>query len=429
MSSDKILVVGAGPAGLRAAITLADNGQRVVVAEQAAGIGGAVYAMLRGVDRSGKGGAIPPEAQALASDLAARRGMIDIRCSTSFAGLDYTGAALLVGRNGAIFRPKAVIFATGARELVRPRPGWIGPRVTTAGALQVELKTTGTVGQSRIVLAGSGPLLYAIGAQMARAGRPPLAILDEAFPFRHPFAAMGLPVAILREAAGYVASLWLARVRILSGVTVERIDHAGEALEIRTSHKGRFQTITADRLALHDGLARNDYGIPESAAVPIALAGDCREVLGRWAAESDGRRAARDILGALGSTRTDKPSASLAGYASAQKRLAVMFASDQQDHLKALPEDTVLCRCENRTLGDLRCATADHATPRSLRLNGRYGMGPCQGRFCLDWVEKLAGEPFGTQSTRGNRWPLRPISVADILAADPLSPNPPSNTK
>jgi hypothetical protein len=49
-----------------------------------------------------------------------------------------------------------------------------------------------------------------------------------------------------------------------------------------------------------------------------------------------------------------------------------------------LHEDTVLCRCEEVTVGRARVAIADLGAddPRSLRLLSRVGMGLCQGRIC-----------------------------------------------
>mgnify|MGYP003658035771 CR=1 FL=1 len=61
-----------------------------------------------------------------------------------------------------MFKPRAVIFATGARERIQPRPGWTLAGVSSAGALQIALKTTGTLPLGRLLLAGTGPLLYAL---------------------------------------------------------------------------------------------------------------------------------------------------------------------------------------------------------------------------------------------------------------------------
>jgi heterodisulfide reductase subunit A-like polyferredoxin len=99
MTKSPILVVGAGPAGLRASIELARAGQRVVLVDQAPGIGGAVYASAR---NPASDAPIPAEAQILRAGLAEQADRIDIRCATAFAGIDYTGAALLTGEGGEL---------------------------------------------------------------------------------------------------------------------------------------------------------------------------------------------------------------------------------------------------------------------------------------------------------------------------------------
>ncbi len=186
MSDDRILVVGAGPSGLAAAAELASAGAHVILADQAAAIGGAVYAE----NRTGKCRAA--EFLCLQAAIDNNRDRIELRCETVFAGLDYRGAALLTGARPLLFRPRALVLATGARERVQPRPGWTLPGVVTVGAAQIDLKCAGPLGHSRIVVAGSGPLLYALGAQLCRAGTPPVAIIEAGRPFSHPLHSLRL---------------------------------------------------------------------------------------------------------------------------------------------------------------------------------------------------------------------------------------------
>ena len=98
----------------------------------------------------------------------------------------------------------------------------------------------------------------------------------------------------------------------------------------------------------------------------------------------------------------------------AQALLARLFARDIDAELAALPSDTVLCRCEGRTLADLR-AFGPQPTARELRLTGRFGMGACQGRFCADWVARISGQPDLGRA----RLPVQPLSIADLMALAP----------
>ncbi|NCO21578.1 MAG: FAD-dependent oxidoreductase [Rhodobacterales bacterium] len=420
MSERRVLVVGAGPAGLCASLDLAAAGLAVVLVDRAPRLGGAVYPE-RVTAHSGPPAAYP-QGKALIAAIRAQANRIDIRTGTTFAGIDGGGTVALTGAHGLMLRPAAVILATGARELVQPRPGWTLPGVTTVGAVQVALKTAGQVPEGAMAIAGSGPLLYALGAQLARAGRPPLAVIDAAHPARHPLQVLRLPLPVLREAVGYLLTLRRAGVPVLSGTHLAQIAQEAGRLRLTLDRSGRMREIVADRVALHDGIATNDYGQTGAAPIPLVAAGDCNEVLGRFGAAEDGRRAAAAVITALGRGAPGARDWRLTPYRVAQTALAKMFAHDGRDRLARLPDDTVICRCENRTLADLSGMAPEERTPRLLRLTGRFGMGPCQGRGCLDWVAALAdtGRPPADfmGDVRGARWPVAPIPIADLLAAE-----------
>src|SRR5262249_13455774 len=65
---------------------------------------------------------------------------------------------------------RRIVLATGALERPVPIPGWTLPGIMTVGAAQILLKSAGLVPEGRVVLAGQGPLLYVVAAQLGRAG-------------------------------------------------------------------------------------------------------------------------------------------------------------------------------------------------------------------------------------------------------------------
>lgn len=419
MTNARILVVGAGLAGLAAAAALARAGHGVLVVDQALRPGGAVH---RQPLPGGRSLASPAQARrwrALMAEVDAQGARIEIVCNTRFGGVDHTGTVLLTGEGAALINPRALVLAVGAREAGQPRPGWTLPGVTTAGALQVQIKTTAEAPAGRVLLAGSGPLLLALGAELVRLGRPPLAIIEAGRPFSRPLGSLGLPLAYMAEAARHLSRLIAARVPLLTGAHLTRISEADGALMAEVETRNGARRFAADRIGLHDGIRTNDTGLTDCAALPVLRLGDCREALGANAALADGRAGGEALAARLAGQPAPTASTTLAREASAQARLAQIYAHDGATRLAGLPDDTVICRCEMRTLADLR-TLGPAPTTRQLRLDGRFGMGACQGRFCAEWVARIAS-PIAPHPLGMPRWPARPISVADLLAAPDLT--------
>ncbi|MBZ0162729.1 MAG: NAD(P)/FAD-dependent oxidoreductase [Notoacmeibacter sp.] len=425
MNEPVVLVVGAGLAGFSAAAEIAGAGLRVLVVEQAAAPGGAIH-------RQPLPGIAYPVASAVhrrrwtqvTASVRAQGDRIEIRYGCRFAGLDHEGTALLTGARNALVRPRALVIATGAAERVRPRPGWTLPNVMTAGALQIRTKTLGKAPDGRILLGGSGPLLLAAGAELVKGGNPPVAIIEAGRPFRHVIGSLGLPLPYLREAAGYMATLLRARVPVLTGTEIVRIEKRSGALTLHVESSSGGRTFDGDLIGLHDGIRASDHYAAAS-SIPVMRAGDCREALGARAALADGRAAGAALVAELTGTvpASAKDSSRIERERRAQRRLARIFGHDGSARLAALPADTVICRCENRTVGDLR-ALGPVPTDRDLRLHGRFAMGACQGRFCTEWVRALtdpshAGSPLGAV-----RLPAHPIAIADLLDAGGIADNP-----
>src|SRR6185369_7515699 len=83
------------------------------------------------------------------------------------------------GRNDEIAY-RDLILATGARDRVIPFPGWTLPGVYTLGGAQIALKYQGCAVGRRVVFMGTGPLLYLVAYQYAKAGAAVAAVLDTA---------------------------------------------------------------------------------------------------------------------------------------------------------------------------------------------------------------------------------------------------------
>lgn len=432
-----VLVVGGGAAGIAAATELAAAGFAVELVEQGERLGGAIHRQPASAGAASYASrATRRQWRRLSGALAGSSVRINTRCV--FLGVDSDGLALVEDRcaSGLVVLPaRVVVLAVGAVERVRPRPGWELAGVTTAGGMQVGLKETGRPPEGRILIAGNGPLTIALAAQLARHGNPPVAVLETADPLGH--ALSGLPLAahprIVLEAFGYLGTLARASVPWRRATALVAVDQEGDGLVATVVDRaGRAERIPADHIALHDGIRPNAFGLPRvrdaSDAAPfIVHAGDCREALGAASAEADGRRAAR-----LAAAWLRRETATVAALETAigceraaQNVLSRLFAPvNAANRPERWDDEALLCRCEQKTVGDLHrlLSRMDALSPREIKLNGRFCMGSCQGRFCADNVVELIaaarpGVPApATVELTGSRWPIRPVSIAAMAS-------------
>jgi hypothetical protein len=434
-----ILVVGGGPAGVAAATAAAESGLSVILSEMRASLGGAIHRQpAPGSKPIAHLPSLRGRWQSLRSALTASGAEVATR--RSFIGIDSTGAVMIDNRVTGqleIYRPRALILACGALEEVRPRPGWQLPGVVTAGGLQVMLKE-GCVPKGRILIAGSGPLLLALATQLTAAGQPPVAVVEGGNPIARPLVALGLLASpsILPDVATLMQPMLMRRFPWWRSTEVETIEQSGDGLAacLRLPN-GRIRRIEIDRIALHDGLRSNDFGLPTDGArdgLIVLRVGDVREVLGAHAAEEDGRRAGIEAAMRI---KGQAPPAAVSAIIVRERRLQAKLAAifqppDRTAAVLNCPDETVICRCENRTLGELKAQLSgrDTMSARELRLNGRFGMGACQGRFCLpstlSIMAALQPDTIKAEATEvaGQRWPLRPVSLSALADAD-LAPD------
>ncbi len=442
MAERDVIVIGGGPAGLAAASEVAGSGYSVEIIEQRDSLGGAVHRQpIAGIASIGQAPGTRASWQRISQAFSAAQ--VPVRYESVFLGVDANGLVLIENRRTGrveLSQPKSVIIATGAIEKVYPRLGWHLPGVSTAGGLQVMMKETGRAPKGRVLLAGSGPLLLAVAAQMARLGNPPVAIVEAGDPVRRLKAGLSLLATpmLLREAAGYLGSIMHSRIPWLRGVRITAIESDGNALNVLlVKSNGMKRRLTVDRVGLHDGIRPNDFGLPDKALAltsgPVILrAGDCREALGAHAAETDGHRVGRAVVELLSGNRSPADLEKAIGRARrAQARLAALFAPIEQGAALAdLPDETILCRCEGKTVGDLRnlCGQPDRLSGREVKHNGRFAMGACQGRFCAANTAALMAqinpdEPGpSVEDLTGRRWPVRPVSIAALTRSHPIRP-------
>ncbi|WP_030274238.1 NAD(P)/FAD-dependent oxidoreductase [Streptomyces sp. NRRL B-24484] len=461
-----LAVIGAGPAGLAAAVTAAGLGLRCALLDTAERPGGQYYRH----PPPGLGAARPdrlhhhwPAFTALLArlDTQVRAGRIDHLAGhhvwTAEPGEPWRLHAVVgpAGTGSAVVEARDVLLATGAYERQLPFPGWTLPGVVTAGGAQAMLKAGLVLPGRRIVVAGSGPLLLAAAASLAAAGARVPAVVEagDYLGYARAPTALGALAANpgkLAEGARHAALLLRHRVRLrprsavvevhgedrVTGVTVARLDSAWRPVP------GTGRRIACDAVAVGHGLLpqielATELGAPTrtcpDGAVALVVDERLRTGLpGLWAAGEtcgvggadlalvEGEIAAREIAG--------RPvPAALRAARRRRRAFADLLAAAHRPGpgwTDWLTPETDVCRCEEVPVARIREAVEELGAgdARTVKLLTRAGMGWCQGRMCGPAVACLAGGGEPRPDSRPLACPVPLAQLADTVPRPPDGP-------
>lgn len=450
-----LAIIGAGPAGMAAAITATNLGVDTVVLDEQLSPGGQIYRAI--TETPVRQGTVFGDDYWRGLDLAhafASSGAKYLPGSTVFSvapRLEGGRREIGISRDGKarLLHARHVIVATGAQERPMPIPGWTLPGVLTAGAAQILLKSAGLAPSGRTVLAGSGPLLWLLAAQMLRAGGTLSAILDttprmsfgvDMLSFlASPYLSKGL--ALMRETKRHIAP-----IRDVTGLRAEGDDRLRR---VSFTDHGTTRHIDCDTLLLHQGVVPNAnlamsigcthrWDDSQLCFVPaldswghsdmqgVSIAGDGAGIAGAESAAERGRLTALDAacrLGRIDEASRDRqgeaPRRVLAKYGRGRAFLERIFRPIEAHRIPS--GDTVACRCEEVSAAQIEDAVRIGATgPNQLKAYLRCGMGPCQGRLCgLTVTELIAQARNKTPAEIGHyrlRPPVKPITVAELAS-------------
>ena len=462
-------ILGAGPAGLAAAVALAQAGASVALVDAGVQLGGQYYrqpAPALAARRPGRLHHHWQEFTHLADRCAQLQdaGLIRYLPRTEIWAVERLESespgfrAHTTSARPGSFDCRALLLATGAYERQIPFPGWDLPGVMTAGGAQALLKESLIVPDGRVLVAGTGPLLLPVAAGLAAAGANVVG-LYEANRYRAYLRTMkamrtlAAQPAKLAEAAGYAAALARFRVPVRAGraviaahgtsqlerVTVACLDNSGAAVP------GTEKTIPCDTLAIGYGLVPQveiglELGCPHricaDATVALAVDNEQRTIVpGVWAAG--------EVTGVAGSTAA-LAAGQIAGLSMARqlaerpdlpqrllrKRDRAVAMADLLLAAHPVPggwpdrltPDTLVCRCEQIPAGLITESLDDLGADdlRTVKLLTRAGMGWCQGRMCglavAALVERSRAAATGAANTSIPETPT-PQAARDLLAA------------
>jgi thioredoxin reductase/bacterioferritin-associated ferredoxin len=459
-----IIIIGAGPAGLSAAVAASGYGLDVLVVDEQPSLGGQIY---RNIER-----ASDHTLATLGPDYSQGLSLVD-RFRASQA--EYLGNAIVwrIDPNGNIcfsragksmeINAKHILIATGAMERPVPFKGWTLPGVMGAGAVDANFKSSNMVPRGPVVLAGSGPLLIYTAVHLVSFGVTITAVLDTTPPGNFLPCLPSVPKALRRpdyllKGLGMMVNLKLAGIHYVRGVS-EYKAHGSDCLD-RVSFKtsGNSGTLDAGVLVVHEGIVpRCDltrqigiahlwdpvqrYWYPKTTALgrtemkAIHVAGDGAFVHGGVAAQLKGAFAAMDIAEALKALPKQNKNGVACRikqrlYRELAPRPFVDALYKPRPNLYRLPSDTLVCRCEAVTAGDIHQAIAEGCRdPNEIKAMTRCGMGQCQGRMCGIALAEITTdflklEP-GDLKSLSIRPPVRNISLSELAGLSLLETTPP----
>ena len=450
----EVVVVGAGPAGLSAAISAAEMGAEVMVIEEGNLPGGQIYSQA------------PDKFQLNSKNLSYDeiQGKHLLEKAYSFP-IEFLTEALVFGifdgRKLSVMKrseeieiwAKTLILAPGAYERPVPFPGWTLPGVMTAGGVQKMIKTQWLIPGQRFLLAGTGPLQLVLAKQLIESGAEVSGIVD-ASSWRGSWKYLPQMLSepgVLFQGMRYLWDVKSAKIPFLKSHAIIRAEGNGQVEAAITANVDENWHPIPDTERRWDvDTVCLGYGFISS--IELAVLAGCRvryeSKWDSWVPEID-REMRSSIAGiyiagdgaGLGGVLVATQEGHIAGI-NAARELGYSIKSDVYHHKKldklrkfraaldelwkfktglydVITDDTIICRCEEVKYSEIKKVIADGAVDlNEIKSLTRAGQGMCQGRMCGINVAHILAKTNGmTMDQYTVRPPIKPVPI-DILIND-----------
>ena len=476
-----VAVIGAGPAGLSAAVAAAELGLRVVLIDAGAQTGGQFW---RHPDEQHLDRFTAPEHTGHHhwrhyADLRARctaavaSGRIQHIAGRQVWRTDSLGDRIAlrtsavtgvdtVPLEGRTTWARRLVIATGAYDRQLPVPGWTLPGVMAAGGVQALLKANQVAAGRRAVVAGTGPFLLSVAAGLAVAGVDVVAVCDANALSRWaatPLRALQEP-GKLWEGVQYAATFARHRVPLHTRTIVTAVRGEGRASQVELSRvdgagrirPGTERTVDADLIAFGWGFTpqleiavglglRTHIDVDESLVIEVDddmrtsdplvyAAGEVTGVGGAIASCAEGELAGAAVARDLGASVDQRSMARHRRRLRRGRRFAIgmhLASPVPAAWSEWVTPQTTVCRCEEVTAAEVSEAVCalDADDARDVRVTARPGMGLCQGRVCGFALSKLVSAHTGVEvdtaalESLTNRQVGVPVSLGDLAELVP----------
>jgi len=445
-----VIIIGAGPSGVKSALTCSKKGLKVLIIDSNGNSGGQIYRA-------------PPKSYIKKSKKTLEENLIQIKFSEDLkrnnidTAYNHTVWQVSPGfkidafnENGTIqWNTKNLIVATGTYEKIIPFDGWTTPGVIGLAASTILLKAHQTIPGNKIVLAGNGPLLISVAYYILKFGGKVDAIVDTSSKFEWIKSIIALifnPKNFI-QGISWILKIIFSRVPIYSNSLINKVFKIenGISVEIQNIKNKQIKKLTTEVLAVGHGLTpstdisrllkiNHTYNDLKGGWIPrldkyfrssmqgLYITGDGAGISGAIPAEDKGELAAYALLKDQNiiiekefTNKTSRIIKRLNRYEIFAKGIAKLNFTPK-DLINNISENTILCRCEDITKRDIINAVNNGAKNlNQIKSWTRFGMGPCQGRTCQYSVAKVASEELKCNvkdlGYLTGRTPLRPFPL------------------
>jgi len=458
----EVVIVGMGPAGAAAALELTQLGINVAVVDENTEPGGQIYRQFPAdftVTDPRLFGAKYKNAQKLIRKIRTVRKKTTIISDTYVWGF-FNNDTLSLIKNDKIsqIRFRKMLLAEGAMERSIPFPGWTLPGIMTLGGLQKCVVQQRLLPGRRFLLAGCSPLIFQVAATLVKAGAEIAAVCDPVPPssYLKIIPQLMSQRRILNEVLTYFYPLIGKSVSILRPFAIEAAsgdDRVKEVSVVKLDDNWRpipssrrsfevdivgvsFGFLPLARLARLCGCSHT-YDSVQKAWRPktdkflrsnlsdIYIAGDSSGIGGADMSSVEGQIAAVHIacyLGRISTAEMNKRIEPLIRKRDRIQKWAIKFNetfSPQPGLYHIVQNETVVCRCEDVTAGEIREGIEMGYKNINEIKRTRIGMGLCQGRTCENIVQQLMLQkniPIEEIGYLNLRPPLSPIQLSALEA-------------
>ena len=449
-----LLIIGGGIGGLSAALVASNCGVNTILVDDREKLGGQ-FCKQPVLNKNAKFDDQVILGKKLINEVS--KNGVSIFTNTSVFAI-FENKEILATKNNLLitFRPKKIIFSTGAYEKGYPVRGWTLPGVMTTGAMQSLLKGYNVLAGKKILMCGNGPFILHVARELKKAGAKIVAISEKSkkptiLDYKILYNLLSNSFKLFIKGIRYLFFLKFNGIPIFHGYEISRIEENDDGLTgtIRCVGGNGRKSFEVDCICLGYGFnssnnmlrylnCKHDYDIESNCLVTfrnndlqtnvkdIYAIGDCVRIGGAQVAELEGKISGYNVAESLGFEIIQKYLKNkilcenkLKNLEIFQKNLWKLYKSNFLN-LVNLDKEVEICRCEGIKYSTLENALENGYTSMSdLKLKTRLGMGPCQGRYCGQIVLDILKNNFGVQIKESDfftpRIPFVPLNIDNLL--------------